>query len=94
MIEIRQTEQLTQQEEEQVRALMEACADEFTPSLRTRSGPEQADFSGDEEGSLEAYIDEMLEQSFLLAEEDGKIVAFLSYCTDFKCDGLGGLLPL
>lgn len=68
MIEIRQTEQLTQQEEEQVRALMEACADEFTLRCGHAAARSKRIFSGDEEGSLEAYIDEMLEQSFLLAE--------------------------
>ena len=93
MIEIRQAESLTQQEEAQVRALMEACADEFVPSLRTRSGPEQADFSGDEGGSLDDYLHDMLQQSFLLAEEDGHVVAFLSYVTNFKCDGLGDYCP-
>lgn len=93
MIEIRQAESLTQQEEAQVRALMEACADEFVPSLRTRSGPEQADFSGDEGDSLDDYLHDMLQQSFLLAEEDGHVVAFLSYVTNFKCDGLGDYCP-
>lgn len=65
--------------EKQVMDMLEECDREFVPPLSQRIGTSQRIFLGGKNGSLDAYFQEMKKQSFLLMEEDGFLLGFLSY---------------
>lgn len=70
--------------------LLVACDDEFCPPLSQRYSTHQAELSPhDAPASQPAngpllYFNEMKQQSFVLAREDGRLVGFLSYIADHR----------
>lgn len=74
----------TPEEADQVHAVVDAVADEFVPSLRTRTSTVQADLTGhDVAASCGPYVAAMLEQHCaVVTDTGGEVVAVLSARTE------------
>ena len=74
------TSTLTERQKQDIWALLCAADGEFVPPLSARTQTTQAHLSGGKAQSApQAYFEGLLKQSFLLAEEDGAVVGFLSF---------------
>ena len=73
---------LSEKQKDEIRELVIAADKEFVPPLSSRSGTTQTDLSpdgGQSAGIPEQYFEALLGQSFILAEQDGKMLGFMSY---------------
>ena len=70
--------------------LLCASNDDFVPRLSSRNGSLQKDFSVDEnQDKPYKYFEVIKEQHFVVArEEDGRIVAFLTFRPEYSCKDL------
>ena len=69
---------------EGVKALLFAADNEFIPPLSSRSGTTQTELgkaAGSESGP-ELYFQGMARQAFVICEEEGRVLGFLSYIPD------------
>jgi len=65
-----------------IQSLVESVDDDFDPPLSTRKSSIHLDFS-DTSGSMEEYIDDLLDNEAILAFVDGRIAGILFYRTDY-----------
>lgn len=71
---------LTTGEKAVLHAMVEQVADEFVPSLARRTSTTQRDLASPQEGSVAAYVAEMLTQDALLVTtHEGAPAAFMSF---------------
>ena len=61
--------------------MLKAADDEFVPPLSARSSTTQKNLAGGEksEDGIKSYFDEMMQQKIMVAKENGKIIAFVSF---------------
>lgn len=73
--------------QEQIKALVFACDQEFYPPLSSRTSSTQSHLntsdSVKEDGPL-TYYEEIKKQSFIVAVEDSKLIGFLTYIQDYQ----------
>ena len=76
---------------DEILALLVAGDDEFVPPLSARSSTTQANLSGGEKVSsgVESYFEEMKKQRIMIATENGKLVAFVSYKENYEHEKFG-----
>lgn len=65
-----------------IQSLVESVDDDFDPPLSTRKSSIHLDFS-DTSGSMDEYIDDLLDNEAILAFVDGRIAGILFYRTDY-----------
>lgn len=65
-----------------IRELVKSVDDDFNPPLSTRTSSIHLDFK-DSSGSIDEYIDDLLDNEAILALVDGKIAGILFYRTDY-----------
>lgn len=83
--------QLSSEEKEQIWEILCECDKEFYPWLSAREGSSQKQLVVDEAAAAPlpvTYFNEMIRQEFLIAQKDGRIVAFMTFKTDYLCDAL------
>lgn len=71
--------------------MMELSDKDFVPPLSQRSSTTQQSLGGQEansEGSVSAYLDEMIHQPVLSIIEDGKLLEFISFKENYVTEGI------
>lgn len=77
-----------------IRRLLAAAESEFVPPLSARQGTTQTDGLDEQRNdALDAYYEQCIDQSFIIAHETGAVVGFLSFRPDYAIDELGGYTP-
>ena len=72
---------------EEIRKLLVLCDKEFVPALSSRSTTVQSQLKeSDKNEGIEAYFQGVASQSAILAIEDNKVVAFMSFRKDYICE--------
>ncbi len=82
---------LSQEEKDQIWEILCECDKEFYPWLSARESSSQKQLIVDEADAQKlpvTYFNEMIRQEFLTARKDGRIVAFMTFKTDYLCDAL------
>jgi ribosomal protein S18 acetylase RimI-like enzyme len=78
----------------EVRDLLALTDAEFHPPLSVRDGPTQtADLDGARDSSIEAYVDSMIGQQFLLVLDGATLAGVQSFRTGYDADALGVHTP-
>ncbi len=74
--------------EDELLSILTQCDEEFVPPLSARSSTTQSDLSGAEKASngVMDYFEGMKKQKTLMATENGKLIAFVSYKENFTSD--------
>ena len=66
--------------------MLEAADDEFVPPLSARNSSTQKDLKNSaKSGSIARYFEQLKDQRFAAAFEDGKLIAFVSYRENYFC---------
>ena len=66
--------------------MLEAAENEFVPPLSSRSSSTQQDFSTRaKNNSIAQYFQQLKNQRFAVAFEDGALIAFVSYKENYSC---------
>lgn len=73
-------------EEDALRKMLELCDREFVPPLSGRTSTTQGGFIAADGTGVDAYLQAMLAQPGILALEEGRVAAFLSYRENYSCD--------
>lgn len=82
--------ELTESQKQDIWALLVAADAEFVPPLSSRTQTTQTALSGGEAGaSPRQYFLGLLQQSFLLTEENGRVVGFLSFRPAYRFEKNG-----
>lgn len=79
MIVIEHKTNLTKAEQEQIFALLTSCNEDFFPPLSSRASSTDGNFSKAEKQLPTAYFKSILDQYFILAWLEDKIVGFSAY---------------
>jgi len=80
--------------ERDILQMLQAADSEFVPPLSARSSTTQTDFMAEGGNSgISAYWDALQEQKFLLAEEDGALLGFVSYRENHRLAVIGEQFP-
>ena len=71
----------------EVLQLLQEADQEFVPPLSSRSSATQQDFSGVSKNSdgVLSYFEQLKQQRFIAALEDGKLLGFVSFREDYLC---------
>ena len=75
------------QYEEALYELLKAGDREFVPPLSSRDSTTQAELSAAEESreGIRSYFEEMMTQRFLIAEEEERLLGFVSFKENYHC---------
>jgi len=85
-------ESLTERQKNDVWELIKASDTEFVPPLSSRVDTTQTDLHGkSEKKEPTEYFESLLEQSFVLSVEDGRVIGFLSFRPDHRLKNEHGL---
>ncbi len=75
-----------------IKNLLIVCDREFVPPLSERKSTTQSDLTGHntESSGMDSYFDEISEQSTIVAVENGRAVAFMSFRENYVCEHISG----
>ena len=82
------------QHAEDIRDLLILTDDEFHPPLSGRDGPTQTnDLDTERNDAIDSYHEELMEQPFILAFDDERVVGFLAFRNGYETPEIGDFSP-